>query len=184
MLTLAQSAVPAGAGKQAHLKVAGVDLVYETSRGPLKALEGLSFDVRAGEFVCVVGPSGCGKSTLLKLASGLLLPSSGELTLGGQPAATSAAHGTSDVEAYRLYLDGKQRWALRGTANLLASIDLFTRALERDPQFARAKAGLAIAYTILPGNDTQFEAAQDSIIQLGVQSAREALALAQAVAGP
>ena len=85
MLTLAQSAVPAGGSKEAHLKVAGVDLIYETSRGPLKALEALTFQVQAGEFVCVVGPSGCGKSSLLKLVSGLLPPSAGELLLGGQP---------------------------------------------------------------------------------------------------
>src|SRR5687768_3662623 len=85
MLTLAQSTVQAGAGKDAHLKVAGVELVYETSRGPLKALENLSFEIQAGEFVCVVGPSGCGKSSLLKLVSGLLPPSAGELLLGGQP---------------------------------------------------------------------------------------------------
>ena len=101
------------------------------------------------------------------------------ITLGTEPMTASAAsRGTADVEAYRLYLDGKQRWALRGTANLLASIDLFKRALQRDPQFARAKAGLAIAWVILPGNDTQFENVQDSIIQLGVVAAREALALA------
>jgi len=85
MLTLAQSTVQASAGNDAHLKVAGVDLVYETSRGPLKALAGLSFEIRAGEFVCVVGPSGCGKSTLLKLISGLLPPSAGEVLLAGQP---------------------------------------------------------------------------------------------------
>jgi NitT/TauT family transport system ATP-binding protein len=85
MLTLAQTADQAGAVTDAHLKVAGVDLIYETSRGPLTALEGLSFQIQAGEFVCVVGPSGCGKSSLLKLVSGLLPPSGGELLLGGQP---------------------------------------------------------------------------------------------------
>ncbi len=35
------------------------------------AIEGLNFDVPAGEFCCIVGPSGCGKTTLLNLAAGL-----------------------------------------------------------------------------------------------------------------
>ena len=41
------------------------------------ALDGVSFDVRAGEFVTIVGPSGCGKSTLLRIASGLESATSG-----------------------------------------------------------------------------------------------------------
>ena len=86
MLTAAaQPATQASQAKDAHLRVSGVQLIYDTSRGPLNALEGLTFDIRAGEFVCVVGPSGCGKSTLLKLISGLLPPSAGEVLLGGQP---------------------------------------------------------------------------------------------------
>jgi NitT/TauT family transport system ATP-binding protein len=67
-----------------RLIVENVALVYETSRGPLTALEGLDFRVRDGEFVSVLGPSGCGKSTLLKLASGLIMPTRGSLTLAGQ----------------------------------------------------------------------------------------------------
>jgi NitT/TauT family transport system ATP-binding protein len=62
-----------------------VALVYRTSRGPLTALEKLSFQVRPAEFVAVLGPSGCGKSTLLKLASGLLSPTGGRILLDGQP---------------------------------------------------------------------------------------------------
>ena len=86
MLTAAAPpATQASQAKDAHLRVSGVQLIYDTSRGPLNALEGLTFDIRAGEFVCVVGPSGCGKSTLLKLISGLLPPSAGEVLLGGQP---------------------------------------------------------------------------------------------------
>jgi NitT/TauT family transport system ATP-binding protein len=41
------------------------------------ALEDVSFNVSAGEFVTVVGPSGCGKSTLLRIASGLTANTSG-----------------------------------------------------------------------------------------------------------
>jgi len=35
------------------------------------AIEGLSFDAAAGEFICIVGPSGCGKTTLLRAIAGL-----------------------------------------------------------------------------------------------------------------
>jgi NitT/TauT family transport system ATP-binding protein len=68
----------------ASLGVRDLDLVYASSRGPVRALDGLTFDVDAGEFVSVLGPSGCGKSTLLKLASGLLKPTSGRLELSGR----------------------------------------------------------------------------------------------------
>jgi NitT/TauT family transport system ATP-binding protein len=53
------------------------------SYGPVEAVADVTFDVRAGEFVCVVGPSGCGKTTLLKCISGLLEPSAGTVALDG-----------------------------------------------------------------------------------------------------
>jgi NitT/TauT family transport system ATP-binding protein len=44
----------------------------------------LSFEVRRGEFVCVLGPSGCGKSTLLRIIGGLLDVNIGRVTVDGR----------------------------------------------------------------------------------------------------
>ncbi|PVG81752.1 ABC transporter ATP-binding protein [Nocardioides gansuensis] len=49
------------------------------------ALDALSLDIRAGEFLTLVGPSGCGKSTVLDLIAGLTQPSSGTLRVDGRP---------------------------------------------------------------------------------------------------
>lgn len=57
-----------------------------TWRGPqdVRALAGISLEVRPGEFAAVHGPSGCGKTTLLLVAGGLLAPDSGRVTVGGE----------------------------------------------------------------------------------------------------
>jgi NitT/TauT family transport system ATP-binding protein len=49
------------------------------------AIEDISIDLPAGEFLVLVGPSGCGKSTLLDLLGGLSTPSSGRILLDGTP---------------------------------------------------------------------------------------------------
>lgn len=54
------------------------DVVKRHASGTL-ALQGLSFDVGAHEFVSLLGPSGCGKSTVLRLIAGLDQPGSGHL---------------------------------------------------------------------------------------------------------
>ena len=48
-----------------------------------EALEDISFEVHAGEFLSILGPSGCGKTTLLRILIGLLPPDSGEILLDG-----------------------------------------------------------------------------------------------------
>ena len=52
----------------------------------LLALDGVSMEVRRGEFVCLVGASGCGKSTLLSIMAGLEQPTSGRVHLDSRPA--------------------------------------------------------------------------------------------------
>ncbi|MFB9428127.1 ABC transporter ATP-binding protein [Streptoalloteichus tenebrarius] len=65
------------------LEVTGLGHRYRSKDGEHIALDGLSFDVNAGELVCIVGPSGCGKSTLLRSISGLIRPTSGQVRLHG-----------------------------------------------------------------------------------------------------
>ncbi|WP_295145557.1 ABC transporter ATP-binding protein [uncultured Reyranella sp.] len=45
----------------------------------VRALDGASLDIEAGEFLSVLGPSGCGKSTLLRLIAGLAVPTAGTI---------------------------------------------------------------------------------------------------------
>lgn len=53
--------------------------------GGIDIYDGISFDIRRGEFLCILGPSGCGKSTLLRLIGDLIQPSAGEITIDGSP---------------------------------------------------------------------------------------------------
>jgi len=61
------------------------DLVKDYRRGSetLRVLDGLSLDIRQGDFVALMGPSGSGKSTLLNLIGGLDHPTSGTLEVDG-----------------------------------------------------------------------------------------------------
>jgi len=64
------------------LRVNDVHKEYPTDP-PVHALQGVSFEVQAGELVSIVGPSGCGKSTLLHLMGTLDRPTSGEIEVAG-----------------------------------------------------------------------------------------------------
>ncbi|MBR2970447.1 MAG: ABC transporter ATP-binding protein [Clostridia bacterium] len=66
------------------LKMDNVSLTYQTVESETKAIENLSLVVEDGEFIALVGPSGCGKTTILSLASGLIKPTGGTVTLMGK----------------------------------------------------------------------------------------------------
>jgi len=51
----------------------------------INAVQGISLEVRDGEFLTMVGPSGCGKSTILNIVSGLMRPTDGTVQLDGKP---------------------------------------------------------------------------------------------------
>jgi NitT/TauT family transport system ATP-binding protein len=73
--------------RQRRIPSARAVLVHDVSRSyrpragePVRALQGVSLQARAGELLAVVGPSGCGKSTLLELLCGLQAPDEGSIS--------------------------------------------------------------------------------------------------------
>ena len=69
--------------------MSGVDVVLSLasvhkSYGPIRALNGVSFDVRAGEYIGLLGPNGAGKSTLFQIITGLFSADQGEVEVFGQ----------------------------------------------------------------------------------------------------
>jgi ABC-2 type transport system ATP-binding protein len=60
-----------------------VSKVYASPRGPLKALDGVSFDIEAGEFFGLLGPNGAGKTTLISILAGLARATEGRVTVMG-----------------------------------------------------------------------------------------------------
>jgi putrescine transport system ATP-binding protein len=60
--------------------------------GTVRAVDGLSLDIRAGEFFALLGPSGCGKTTLLRMLAGFETPDHGRILLDGEDIAKVLPH--------------------------------------------------------------------------------------------
>ncbi len=67
------------------LRAEGVSMTFRRDGNETAVLDNISLDVREGEFICLLGPSGCGKSTMLNTMAGFLAPSSGVITIDGEP---------------------------------------------------------------------------------------------------
>jgi putative ABC transport system ATP-binding protein len=72
------------------LKLQNISKTYRTTDVETRALQDVSFDVAAGEFLAIMGPSGCGKSTLLNILGLLDSPSSGVYSFLGEDVARAS----------------------------------------------------------------------------------------------
>ncbi|MFZ2054646.1 MAG: tetratricopeptide repeat protein [Candidatus Aminicenantales bacterium] len=75
-----------------------------------------------------------------------------KVRLLGEEETRLAKRYTENVEAYNVYLQGRNFWNTRVSTNLYKSVGYFEKALENDPNYALAYAGLADSYSILGNN--------------------------------
>ena len=97
---LAQPAAKLDAGAGLAVSCRDLRVRFFTPRRAITALQGLSLDVAAGEFLTLLGPSGCGKSTFLRVVADLIQPDGGEIRVFG--AAPEAARLRRDIETQAL----------------------------------------------------------------------------------
>jgi len=104
------------------------DVVKEyagTSAAPVRALDGVTFDVAEGDFVVVVGPSGAGKTTLLNLLGGMDAATSGDIRVAGAVVSTFTP---KQLTWYRRHLVGFvfQFYNLMPNLTALENVELAT----------------------------------------------------------
>jgi putative ABC transport system ATP-binding protein len=80
----------------ATIAVDSVIVEHQTSSGPVRALDGVTFSIASGSSVAITGPSGGGKSTLLGVIGGLAQPTSGSVRIGVSPISELSERDRSD----------------------------------------------------------------------------------------
>ena len=73
---------PAGSLAGRYVEAVNVTKTFHTGRATVRALDGISFRVGAGERLGILGANGAGKSTLIKILSGIMQPTTGEVRRG------------------------------------------------------------------------------------------------------
>ena len=77
-------AAPIASPSMPFVTIKGASKTFSGRSGEVRALRPVDLEIGEGEFVSVIGPSGCGKSTLMMMVAGLLAPSDGKISVGGQ----------------------------------------------------------------------------------------------------
>ena len=148
------------------IHVSQLTKVYPTGPGhpPLRAVDGISFDVRCGEVFGFLGPNGAGKTTTIRMLTGLTRPTAGSARVLGFDLATEVTHIKKHVgvvpEALNLYDElsafdnlvfAMQLYGVPRAQRAVRAEELlaqFRLADKRDTPFARLSRGMKRALTI------------------------------------
>jgi putative ABC transport system ATP-binding protein len=107
--------------------------VYTMGDQEVRALDGVSLDIHAGEFVAIMGPSGSGKSSLMNLVGALDRPTSGEMWINGKALSQMSRDELADLRNETLGFVFQQ-------FNLLARQDAFQN-VKLPLRYARKEVG-------------------------------------------
>jgi len=130
---------------------------FQMGDSVIRAVDGVSLEVKGGEFVALLGSSGSGKSSLLNLIAGLDRPTSGAVIVNGESLAKMSSE---ELSRYRRHSVGMvfQAFNLVGTMTVLENVELPMRfaEAERGDRLARAhealqRVGLGGRLTHRPG---------------------------------
>lgn len=124
--------------------MASIELVeltkhYKQGREVVKALDGVSLEIGAGEFVSIVGRSGSGKTTMLDLVGLLLRPTSGRVVIDGVEASGLKDNQRADVRGQRIGFIF-QEFNLLPSLNVLENVMLPLRYTKSRVKDGRARA--------------------------------------------
>jgi branched-chain amino acid transport system ATP-binding protein len=128
----------------AHLKIEGLSISF----GGLKALSGVTFEVKKGEIYSIIGPNGAGKTTVFNCISGIYKPSNGKIFFKDQ-----------DITPFKSY-----QVAEVGIARTFQNIELFAHMTTMDNlmlgRHTKLKTGVWAGATFLTAHS---KAARDEI---------------------
>jgi serine/threonine-protein kinase len=94
------------------------------------------------------------------------------VNLGSGDKAKLARVATTSAEAHALYLQGLYQWNQRNYRNIQRAISLFEQAIAKDPNYAQAHAGVAMAYAVIPNYS---DVNNNAMLALAEEAARRAL---------
>ncbi|MBK7656100.1 MAG: ABC transporter ATP-binding protein [Betaproteobacteria bacterium] len=132
--------------------------------GGREILSPTSFDVKRGEFVCVIGPSGCGKTTLLRAGAGFVAPSAGQVLKQGR-----VVTGPSREVAFVFQDYGR---ALLPWRTVAANVSLALEAAKVPTDQRAARIAKVLATVGLTAHALKFPAQLSGGMQQRVQIAR------------
>ncbi|MCL4458487.1 MAG: ABC transporter ATP-binding protein [Chloroflexi bacterium] len=88
---------------QGKIVIKGLNVIYETGRGTVHAVQDFDLEAEPGELVCLLGPSGCGKSTVLNVIAGFVPAAAGFVDIDGQAVTTPGADRGVVFQQYVLF---------------------------------------------------------------------------------
>src|SRR6266516_7717620 len=132
--------------------MARVTLTDVTRRfGGVTAVDGVSLDVREGEFLTLLGPSGCGKTTTLRMIAGFERPDAGQIRFGGQDVTHVPANRRNIGFVF-------QNYALFPHLSVFENVAYGLRVRGLPADVAARRVGDVLALVGLAGYEQQFSA--------------------------